>query len=215
MTTPDWAELTRFAIALAEASAEAILPYFRQNTHVEVKDGPVWDPVTEGDRAGERAIRAMIEERYPDHGILGEEYGMKEARSPFTWVLDPVDGTRSFVCGMPTWATLIGLSFEGKPALGLMNQPVVGDMFYGNPQGAWHDHRGRTAPIATRKGITPEPRHDRHHGARTLPQRGKPAPLPGAEGQGPAHPLWRGCLFLLHDGSGPHRHRHGLRLAAL
>ena len=57
MTTPDWAELTRFAIALAEASAEAILPYFRQNTHVEVKDGPVWDPVTEGDRAGERAIR--------------------------------------------------------------------------------------------------------------------------------------------------------------
>ena len=153
MTTPDWAELTRFAIALAEASAKAILPYFRQNTHVEVKDGPVWDPVTEGDRAGERAIRAMIEKHYPDHGILGEEYGLKEARSPFTWVLDPVDGTRSFVCGMPTWATLIGLSFEGQPAFGLMNQPVVGDMFYGSPQGAWHDYRGLTTPIATRKGI--------------------------------------------------------------
>ena len=153
MTTPDWAELTRFAIALAGASAKAILPHFRQNTSVEVKDGPVWDPVTEGDRAGERVIRAMIEERYPDHGIHGEEYGLKEARSPFTWVLDPIDGTRSFVCGMPTWATLIGLSFEGTPAVGLMNQPVVGDMFYGSPLGAWHDYRGLTTPIATRKGI--------------------------------------------------------------
>jgi myo-inositol-1(or 4)-monophosphatase len=68
-------------------------------------------------------------------------------------VLDPVDGTRAFVCGMPTWATLIGLSFEGKPVLGLMNQPVVGDMFYGSPLGAWHDYRGFTTPIATRKGI--------------------------------------------------------------
>ena len=64
MSRPDWTELTRFAIALAEASAAAILPYFRQNTQVEVKDGPVWDPVTEGDRAGERAIRAMIEKHY-------------------------------------------------------------------------------------------------------------------------------------------------------
>ena len=153
MTEPDWAELTRFAIALAGASADAILPYFRQNTAIEVKDGPVWDPVTEGDRAGERAIRRLIEQHFPDHGIHGEEYGIKEGRSAFTWVLDPVDGTRSFVCGMPTWATLIGLSHEGRPVLGLMNQPVVGDMFYGNPQGAWHCYRGTTAPIATRKGV--------------------------------------------------------------
>jgi myo-inositol-1(or 4)-monophosphatase len=153
MTTPDWDELTRFARALADASASAILPYFRQNTAVEVKDGPVWDPVTEGDKAGERAIRMLIEQHYPDHGIHGEEYGIKEGRSPFTWVLDPVDGTRSFVCGMPTWATLIGLSFEGQPVLGLMNQPVVGDMFYGNPQGAWHDYRGSTSAISTRRGV--------------------------------------------------------------
>ncbi len=154
MTTPDWAELTRFAISLAEASAAAILPYFRRNTAVDVKDGPVWDPVTEGDRAGERAIRQMIEQRYPDHAIHGEEYGIKEGRSPFTWVLDPVDGTRAFLCGMPTWATLIGLSFEGRPAVGLMNQPVVGEMFYGSPQGAWHDYRGTASAIATRKGVT-------------------------------------------------------------
>lgn len=153
MTTPDWAELTRFAIALAGASAEAILPYFRRNTAVDVKDGPVWDPVTEGDRAGERAIRQLIERHYPDHGIHGEEYGIKEGRSPFTWVLDPVDGTRAFVCGMPTWATLIGLSYDGRPVLGLMNQPVVGEMFYGSPEGAWHDYRGITSAIATRKAV--------------------------------------------------------------
>lgn len=154
MSNPDWAELTRFAMALATASAAAILPYFRQNTRVDVKDGPVWDPVTEGDRAGERAIRQLIETHYPAHGIHGEEYGLKEARSPFTWVLDPVDGTRAFVCGMPTWATLIGLSHEGRPVLGLMNQPVVGEMFYGNPEGAWHEYRGATSAITTRKGVS-------------------------------------------------------------
>ena len=151
--TPDWQELTRFAIHLAEAAATAILPFFRRNAHVDVKDGPVWDPVTEGDRAGERVIRKLIEARYPDHGIHGEEYGMKEGRSGLTWILDPVDGTRSFVCGMPTWATLIGLSYEGRPVVGLMNQPFVGDMFYGNPDGAWLDHRGTSQPIRTRTGV--------------------------------------------------------------
>ena len=153
MTQADWTDLTRFAVALAQASASEILPFFRRNTAVEVKDGPVWDPVTEGDRAGERIIRRMIEERYPDHGIHGEEYGTKEARSGFTWILDPVDGTRSFVCGMPTWATLIGLSYEGRPVVGLMNQPVVGDMFYGSPEGAWHDYRGAVTAIRTRSGV--------------------------------------------------------------
>jgi histidinol phosphatase-like enzyme (inositol monophosphatase family) len=151
--TPDWDELTRFAITLAKESAKAILPYFRRNADIEVKDGPVWDPVTEGDRAGERIIRQLIEEHFPDHAIHGEEYGVKEGRSPFTWVLDPVDGTRAFVCGMPTWATLIGLSFEGRPVLGLMNQPVVGDMFYGNPSGAWHDYRGHVTAMSTRRGV--------------------------------------------------------------
>lgn len=153
MPGPDWQDLTRFAIALAQTAAAQILPLFRRNAEIEVKAGPVWDPVTEADRAGERAIRKMIEERYPDHGINGEEYGIKEGRSGFTWILDPVDGTRSFVCGMPTWATLIGLNFEGRPVVGLMNQPFVGDMFYGNPEGAWLDHRGDSHPIRTRSGF--------------------------------------------------------------
>jgi myo-inositol-1(or 4)-monophosphatase len=153
MAAPDWTELTRFAIALARASASEILPFFRRNTAIDVKQAVTWDPVTEGDRAGERIIRQMIERTYPDHGIHGEEYGIKQGRSPFKWVLDPVDGTRAFICGMPTWATLIGLSYEDKPVIGLMNQPVVGDLFYGNPEGAWHDYQGQRAAMRTRSGV--------------------------------------------------------------
>lgn len=150
MPAQNWTELTQFALDLARASAEVILPFFRRDIQVDVKSGAVWDPVTEGDRAGERIMRAMIEERYPEHGIHGEEYGVKAGRSDFTWVLDPVDGTRAFICGMPTWATLIGLNFEGKPMVGVMNQPFVGETFYGNPDGAWSRHGGALNKLKTR-----------------------------------------------------------------
>ena len=150
--TPDWQSFAAFATALAEAAALEIMPFFRQPVAVDVKAGEVWDPVTEADRAGERVMRAMIEQRYPDHGILGEEYGEKPARSVYTWVLDPVDGTRAFICGMPTWATLIGLNYEGEPKVGVMNQPHAGDMFIGQPGGAWLQSHGVLRPIRVRKG---------------------------------------------------------------
>lgn len=150
MTAQNWTELTRFALELADASAKAILPFFRKDIDVAVKSGVVWDPVTEGDRAGERIMRSMIEARYPEHGIHGEEYGLKPSRSGFTWVLDPVDGTRAFISGMPTWATLIGLNFEDRPQVGVMNQPFVGETFYGNPEGAWSVHQGMSRKIKTR-----------------------------------------------------------------
>jgi myo-inositol-1(or 4)-monophosphatase len=150
-TTPHWQDLTTFALHLAEAAGQAILPHFRKNVPIDVKDHANWDPVTEGDRAGERAIRALIEKHYPDHGILGEEYGTKDGTSPFTWVLDPVDGTRAFVIGMPTWATLIGLYENGEPRIGVMSQPFVGDVFYGNPHGAWLNHRGKTEALKVRQ----------------------------------------------------------------
>ena len=143
-------KLTLFALSLAEASAQIILPQFRKNIAVDVKAGEHWDPVTEADRAAERTIREMIEKHYPTHGIIGEEYGIKQSNSPYTWILDPIDGTRSFVIGMPTWATLIGLYQDGQPLLGVMNQPFVGEMFYGNPVGAWHQHLGKTEPIRVR-----------------------------------------------------------------
>jgi myo-inositol-1(or 4)-monophosphatase len=150
MTVHDWPQLTEFALDLANAAAKEILPFFRQDIQVDVKSGVVWDPVTEGDRAGERIMRSMIEARYPDHGIHGEEYGLKPSRSGFTWVLDPVDGTRAFICGMPTWATLIGLNFEDRPVVGVMNQPFVGETFYGNPEGAWSRHHGASRKLSTR-----------------------------------------------------------------
>jgi len=139
--------LTAFAKTLATAAAEAILPHFRQPLQVDNKLGKGWDPVTEGDKSAERAIRALIEKHHPTHGIIGEEYGTREGSSAYTWVLDPIDGTRAFVIGFPSWATLIGLYRDGQPVVGVMNQPYVGDMFYGNPDGAWLDRRGTIREI--------------------------------------------------------------------
>lgn len=147
--TDHWTEFTDFALDLAQAAASQILPHFRQNGPVAVKDNEHWDPVTEGDKAGERAIRHLIETRYPSHGIIGEEYGEKKGSSPLTWVLDPVDGTRAFVIGLPTWATLIALYEGGEPRVGVMCQPFVGDIFFGNPNGAWLEHRGNRQPLRT------------------------------------------------------------------
>ncbi|MBG1233009.1 histidinol-phosphatase [Aestuariivirga litoralis] len=139
--------LTAFAKDLAHAAGEAILPHFRQPLRIDNKLGTGWDPVTEGDKSAERAIRALIEKHYPTHGIIGEEFGTKTGSSPYTWVLDPIDGTRAFVIGLPVWATLIGLYRDGEPIIGVMNQPYVGDMFYGNPDGAWLDHHGAISKI--------------------------------------------------------------------
>jgi myo-inositol-1(or 4)-monophosphatase len=152
----DFEALEAFAIALAHASGSAILPYFRQVLEIDNKlaaENSAWDPVTEADRAGERAIRAMIEQRFPDHGIIGEEYGSKVAKSDFTWVLDPIDGTRAFVIGMPTWATLIGLYHKNQPVLGLMHQPFVCDLFVGSPNGAYLDHRGQRHKLKCRSAV--------------------------------------------------------------
>lgn len=145
-----WTELTTFAVGLSQAAAAEILPHFRQNTPIDVKPHETWDPVTEGDRAGERAIRHLIEKNYPSHGIIGEEYGTKTGSSALKWVLDPIDGTRAFVIGLPTWAILIGLYEDGVPKLGVMCQPFVGDTFFGNPNGAWLDHRGHRQQIHVR-----------------------------------------------------------------
>ncbi len=143
-------ELTQFALKLADASAKVILPQFRKNIAIDIKAGEVWDPVTDADRSAERIIREMIEANYPDHSIVGEEYGTKTGTSPYTWVLDPIDGTRAFVIGMPTWVTLIGLYRNGQPLLGVMNQPFVGERFFGNPEGAWHQHQSQTHSIHVR-----------------------------------------------------------------
>src|SRR5690606_34040270 len=88
--------------------------------------------VTEADKGAERAIRALIAERYPDHGVIGEEYGEDRPDAEFVWVLDPVDGTRAFISGLPLWTTLIGLRHQGRPVLGSIGQPYLGEIYIGH-----------------------------------------------------------------------------------
>jgi myo-inositol-1(or 4)-monophosphatase len=133
----DWNLFADFARGLAALAGNAILPLFRNPLAVDNKLAEGFDPVTEADRSAEQAMRRMITASFPDHGIIGEEFEPKPARSEFCWVLDPVDGTRSFICGMPTWTTLIALVFQERPILGIVSQPYVGEMFIGGPYGSW------------------------------------------------------------------------------
>jgi myo-inositol-1(or 4)-monophosphatase len=138
MTAVDFAA---FVDELATASGDAILPFFRTSLGVENKNvGGSFDPVTAADRAGESAIRAMIRETFPDHGILGEEYGSERPDAEYVWIIDPIDGTKSFIAGMPIWGTLIGLTRGGKSVYGMMHQPFTRERFTGDG-GAAH-YRG-------------------------------------------------------------------------
>ena len=87
--------------------------------------GKGYDPVTTSDKAFEKFIRSKINKKFPSHQVIGEEFGYKKSSSNFTWVIDPIDGTRSFVIGNPTWSNLISLNFKGKPVLGLANFPIL------------------------------------------------------------------------------------------
>ena len=119
-----------FAVRAAEAAGAAILPHFRVAIDVEDKGGARgYDPVTEADRAAEAVIRASIAKHFPDHGIEGEEQGRVSGTSPYTWVIDPIDGTRSFILGHLHWATLIALHDGSRPIVGVTHQPFVGESF--------------------------------------------------------------------------------------
>jgi myo-inositol-1(or 4)-monophosphatase len=131
--------IASFLDELADASARAILPLFRTALAIDNKlKGHSFDPVTAADRAAEAIMRDLIAARFPDHGILGEEFGSDRIDSEHVWVLDPIDGTRAFISGLPTWGTLIGLTVAGKPIQGLMNQPFTGERFAGDTQRAWY-----------------------------------------------------------------------------
>jgi myo-inositol-1(or 4)-monophosphatase len=130
-------ELIAFADELAEAARRVILPHFRTAVATEAKASgkPGYDPVTIADKAAEQAIRALIEKRYPAHGILGEEFGQTHGND-YCWVIDPIDGTRAFISGLPLWGVLIGLVRNGEPLIGVIDQPYIGERFRGWPGGA-------------------------------------------------------------------------------
>ncbi len=117
------------AIALADAAGAAIRPFFRAPYEIDTKADA--SPVTEADKAAELAMRAIIEKRLPDDGIIGEEYGTTRPDAARTWVLDPIDGTRSFIAGRPIFGTLIALMQDGWPMIGIIDQPVSGERWIG------------------------------------------------------------------------------------
>ncbi|MBO9465049.1 histidinol-phosphatase [Tropicibacter sp. R15_0] len=126
------AELIETAEAMADAARSAILPYFRAaDLQAENKLASGFDPVTEADRAAERAMRAILAKRRPMDAILGEEYGHQEGSSGLIWVLDPIDGTRGFLSGTPTWGVLIAVSDDTGPILGIVDQPYIGERVIG------------------------------------------------------------------------------------
>jgi myo-inositol-1(or 4)-monophosphatase len=130
MTAIDFAA---FVDRLAAVSGEAILPFFRTTLSVENKSrGANFDPVTEADRAAETAMRTLIRRHFPNHGIVGEEFGSERTDAEYVWVLDPIDGTKSFICGMPAWGTLIALTRAGEPVYGMMHQPFTAERFAGD-----------------------------------------------------------------------------------
>jgi myo-inositol-1(or 4)-monophosphatase len=148
----DFQAIVRVAHDLADLSGPIILKHFRKSTPVENKGlGGAFDPVTKADRGAEKAIAQALSTRLPDDGIFGEEFGTKVGSSAFQWVIDPIDGTRSFIIGSPLWGTLIGVLKEGGPFFGLMDQPFTGERFWSGDRATYHSVRGgRPVRLKTR-----------------------------------------------------------------
>jgi myo-inositol-1(or 4)-monophosphatase len=126
----DMADFAEFALQAARDAGAAILPFFRAPIAVQDKGGDRgYDPVTDADRAAEAVIRGAVRRCYPNHGIDGEEQGRQAGSARYTWVINPIDGTRSFILGQLHWATLIALNDGTRPILGVTHQPYVGESF--------------------------------------------------------------------------------------
>lgn len=124
-------DLAAFAARLADAARAETLPRFRAKAEIHNKAGMLFDPVTDADREAERVLRRMIAAVYPRHGIIGEEFGKENESAEWRWVLDPVDGTRAFICGAASWATLIALERNGEPVLSVVDQPFTDERWTG------------------------------------------------------------------------------------
>ncbi|HEX2137851.1 MAG TPA: histidinol-phosphatase [Microvirga sp.] len=145
-------DFSAFVNELATVSGQAILPFFRSAIAADDKSrGGAFDPVTEADRAGEAAMRQLIRRTFPTHGIVGEEFGAERDDADYVWVLDPIDGTRAFIAGLPTWGTLIGLSRAGRPVYGMMHQPFTGERFFGDGGSATFRGPGGERRLRTRR----------------------------------------------------------------
>jgi inositol-phosphate phosphatase/L-galactose 1-phosphate phosphatase/histidinol-phosphatase len=148
------------AVRLADVAASHSLRSFRTGLQIDIKADA--SPVTMADRAAEAAMRAVINEVAPAHGILGEEHGRERIDAEHLWVLDPIDGTKSFITGSPLWGTLIALLHDGRVALGMIDMPVLGERWVGRPgQGAWRGadavHTSGCTALAQARIVTTSP----------------------------------------------------------
>jgi histidinol phosphatase-like enzyme (inositol monophosphatase family) len=145
-----FSELLDGAHDLADAAATVTLKHFRCGYTTENKGGGDFDPVTIADRGAEQAMRDIISRKFPEHGIAGEEFENVNENADFVWYLDPIDGTRAFILGLPLWGTLIGLKYMGKPILGLMDQPYTRERFWNDENAAWFRGPNGLSPCRTR-----------------------------------------------------------------
>lgn len=152
VTQIDFAQVENVLLSAADAAAQRTLPLFRTPLAVDNKLEAGFDPVTEADKGAETAIRAVIAEAFPDHAIIGEEWGTT-GESRFSWIIDPVDGTRAFISGAPVWGTLIGFAVDGLAVAGLMSQPFIGERFLAVPGRSTY-RRGEHAVANRTSGLT-------------------------------------------------------------
>ncbi|GLU30006.1 inositol monophosphatase family protein [Brucella sp. NBRC 12950] len=141
-----------FLHRLADAADLETMRRFRTPLKVDSKpkEGFRFDPVTEADQETERVIRSMIENEYPDHAIVGEEMGISGSGN-LRWVIDPIDGTRPYLLGIPVWGTLIGLLKDEIAAIGMMSQPVTRERFWADASGSWMRRDNSVSPLQTRQ----------------------------------------------------------------
>src|SRR5437870_1605561 len=148
-------DFTAFIGRLATASGETILPFFRTSLGIDNKStGRDFDPVTEADRAAEAVMRRLIKASFPRHGIVGEEFGNEREEAEYVWVLDPIDGTKSFIAGFPIWGTLIALLHKGTPVFGMMHQPYIGERFSGDSGSAHYSGPSGERRLTVRRCAT-------------------------------------------------------------
>jgi myo-inositol-1(or 4)-monophosphatase len=200
-------DFSAFIGRLATSSGETILPFFRTSLSIDNKSvNQDFDPVTEADRAAEAVMRRLIKANFPQHGIVGEEFGNEREDADYVWVLDPIDGTKSFIAGFPIWGTLIALLHRGVPVFGMMHQPFIGERFSGdnasaNYQGPSGERRlavRRCASLKEATSYTTSPRRVRSRRESSA-----------------AVAVWRRLLLLLHAGGRPSRSRGRDRVETL
>lgn len=149
--TETYADDLALAAAMADAARPIALGHFRSGLIADAKPGHEFDPVTEADRGVEAALRRILADTRPDDGVLGEEQAAKASKTGRTWVLDPIDGTRAFIAGLPTWCVLIALEDATGPVLSVIDQPFTGERFIGVAgEAAWLDHGGARKRLRTR-----------------------------------------------------------------